>query len=420
MFRKKELVEANLGYWEEKSYMMIIPRDIEGDLLKQALNELEKAKEIKLLSQNYKLEETTLYIKVLYQEEEYEIGIFVGGVSIPEYYLNGIFFTEEERKGILNAKKALTIFMKFNENVKKCYHLQLKLANIMVKDFIGVLDESAERMLAKRWVKMSAESNVLPSAKNLFTVQGVIGKHNKVWLHTHGLCRCGFTELEILDIDDANQQNYYNLLITYAMQLVDKNEKSDLHYKGAYIGQLINGYPVVATCVSWTKGILEYKKLGLGGLEDRKNSHNSKTSIVFLYTSENDENKHILSKVSIYDKLWGDNPLFFYSDEETRRMKDLAMEKFDYLKKAIKDKDNTILIKVGLYSEKEKRYEHIWFELLEFSKDKFKGRLTQEPYYFDDIHKGYENWYSKSDVTDWIVYTPKYSVSPDNAFLLDD
>lgn len=420
MFRKKELVEANLGYWEEKSYMMIIPRDEEGDLLKQALSELEQAKEIKLVSQNYKLEETTLYIKVLYQEEEYEIGIFVGGVSIPEYYLNGIFFTEDERKGILNAKKALTIFMKFNENVKKCYHLQLKLANIMVKDFIGVLDESAERMLAKRWVKMSAESNILPSAKNLFTVQGVIGKHKNVWLHTHGLCRCGFTELEILDVDEVNQQNYYNLLITYAMHLVDKNEKSDPLYKGAYIGQLINGYPVVATCVSWTKGILEYKKLDLGGLEDRKNGHNSKTSIVFLYTSENDENKHILSKVSIYDKLWGDNPLFFYSDEETQRMKDLAMEKFDYLKKALKDKDNTILIKVGLYSEKEKRYEHIWFELLEFSKDKFKGRLTQEPYYFDDIHEGYENWYTKDDVTDWIVYTPNYSVSPDSAFLLDE
>ncbi len=420
MFKKKELVEAPLGYWEEKSYMMIIPRKDEEDLLKEAINRLEKSKEVKLINQNYKLEETTLYINIEYQKEEYEVGIFVGGVNVPEYYLNGIVFTDDERTNILKAKKAITIFMKFNENVKKCYHLQLKLADIMVEDYVGVLDESAERMLAARWVRMTANSKVLPSAKNLFTVQGVIGKHKKVWLHTHGLCRCGLTELEALEVEEANQQNYYNLLLTYAMYLVDRKEKSEPRYEGAYIGQLINGYPVVVTCVSWTKGIQEYKKLNMGGLEDRKNGHNSKTSIVFLYKSEEDEKKQILSKLSLYDELWGDNPLFFYSDEETQRMKDLAMEKFDYLKKAFKNKDNSIIIKIGLFSEKEKRYEHIWFELLEFKKDRFKARLTQEPYYFDDIHEGYESWYTVEDVTDWVVYTPNFSVTPDSAFLLDE
>ena len=64
-------------------------------------------------------------------------------------------------------------------------------------------------------------------------------------------------------------------------------------------------------------------------------------------------------------------------------------------------------------------YEHIWFELLEFKGSKFKVRLTQEPYYFPDIHEGYEAWYKINDLTDWIIYTKKATVTPDNAYILD-
>lgn len=74
---------------------------------------------------------------------------------------------------------------------------------------------------------------------------------------------------------------------------------------------------------------------------------------------------------------------------------------------------------VGLYSEKEEKYEHIWFELLEIKGNKFKAKLTQEPYYFDDIHEGYEAWFTKEDITDWLIYTKNFCANPDNVFLLE-
>ena len=43
----------------------------------------------------------------------------------------------------------------------------------------------------------------------------------------------------------------------------------------------------------------------------------------------------------------------------------------------------------------------------------------QDSYYFPDIHVGYENWYQIEDITDWIIYTEKYTITPDNAYILD-
>lgn len=416
---KAKLTEQPLGYWEEKSYMMVIPKNDEENILKNAIERLSSSKEFKVKDTNYAVD-GVINFTVIYDNEEYEVGIYLGGISVPDYYLYHKFlFSEEEKIALLNAKTAITLFMKFNEDAKKSFHLQLKLSSTLVPDLIGVLDESAEKMLPAKWVKMTAASKVLPSSKDLFNVQAVNGKHNKVWLHTHGLCRCGITELEILDSDSEHFQKHYNLIVTYAMFLLDKKESFDPIRNGAYIGRLINGYPVVVTCVPWVNGILEYKKLKLGGAEDRKNGHNSKTSIIFLYTSEEDENNCVLSKVSLYNELWGENPLFFFSDEETNRMKELARERFIYVKEAFKNKDNAILIKIGLPLKEKGKAEHIWFELLEIKGEKFKAKLTQEPYDIPDIHTGYEAWYTIEDVTDWIIYTKVCAVNPSNSYLLE-
>ncbi len=412
---KTKLTEAPLAYWEEKSYMMIIPKEVDEEILKRGMDYLNASKEISIKETNYDVK-GFIEVKLTYEKEEYEVGFYLGDISVPDYYLTRNFlFTEDEKREILASKKAVTIFMKFLKNAKKSFYLQLKLATTFVPNYIGILDESAEKMMPKKWVELAVQSKVLPSAKDLFTVQAVQGKYQSVWLHTHGLCRCHLTELEILDSDQEHFGQHYNLLSTYAMYLIDKeNENPE---SSAYIGRLINGYPVVVTSIPWTKGILEYKKLRLGGQKDRIGGHNSKTNIVFLYKSEEDEQKGVLSKVSLYDELWGENPLFFFSDEETDRMRELARERFHYVKEYFEG--NSVLLKIGLPLEEKGKFEHIWFELLEFKGNKFKAKLTQEPYGVPDIHTGYEAWYTLNDVTDWIIYTENFAVSPSNVYLLE-
>lgn len=412
----EELKEQPLGYWEEFSYMMVVPSDATEELLEGIIDRVSALDEIKVLESHPLTDESSGRIKLIYQEEEFEVGFYPSGFSVPDFYLNkNYYFTEKEKEDLKNAKASLTMFMKFNENSKKSYHLQLKLAVAMIPDMLGVMDESAEKMLPTTWVKMTANSKVLPSANDLYNVQAVSNDKGEIWLHTHGLCRCGLTELEILNSDQENYNNHYNLISTFASYLLDKRE----NFEGsAYIGILVNRQPVVATYLSWTKGISEYENLDLGGLEDRKEGHNSKTSIIFLYKSEEDEENNVLTKVSEFNNLWGENPIFFISDEETNRMKSLAMERFDYVKKEFKNKDNHIIIKIGLPVDNDNNLEHIWFALLEFEGDKFKAKLLQEPYDVKDIHEGDERTFTKEDVTDWIIYTPSFSVSPGSAYLL--
>lgn len=414
------LKEAPLGYWEEKSYMLVIPKDESKDMLDGIFDRVGAVKGVKIKAKSLPGQENPGRIILTYEGEEYEAGFYVNRFSLPDMLgLQSFYFSEEEMAALKKAGKALTIFMEFHEDCKKSFHLQLKLAVAMVPDLLGIVDESAEKLICARWAVMAAASDVTPGSNDLFLVQAVSDKNNEVWLHTHGLCRCGVTELEILNSDRENYNNHYQVISTFASYLLDKKEEFTPKQSSAYIGLLSDGQPVVVTYLSWVDGLKEYKRPLLGGAADRKDGHNSRTGLIFLYKSEEDEKNERLSKVSEYNQVWGDNPLFFISKEETDRMKALAMERFHFVKEQA-DKENTkIIIKVGLPVDGgNNECEHIWFELITFEGEKFRARLTQEPYGIPDMHEGDEGWYTVEDVTDWVIYTPKFAVRPDTAYLL--
>ncbi len=414
--KEEELKEQPLGYWERDSYMLVVPENPTQELLNTVSERIAKIENVKIIEKSNLTENEPGRIKLSYEDEEYEIGYYPSDFKMPEMYItHKYYFTENELEKLRNAQTALAIYMKFNKNPKKCYHLQLKIALEVVPDLIGIMDESAEKMIPESWVKMAATSKVLPGSDDLFIVQAVSEEKGEVWLHTHGLCRCGIPELEILQSDKENYDNHCNLITTFAGYLIDKSEEN---VESAYIGFLSDKQPIVVTCVPWTRGIKEYKNLVLGNIKDRQDGHNSKTNIIFLYKSEEDEKQNKYTKVSSFDELWGDNPVFFISDKETKRMKDLATERFEVVKQEAKNEENKIIIKIGLPVDNEENYEHIWFELINFEGEKFKAKLLQEPYNVQNIHEGDERWFTIKDVTDWIIYTKNFTVTPGNIYLL--
>ncbi|MCH5208121.1 MAG: DUF4026 domain-containing protein [Oscillospiraceae bacterium] len=421
--KKKSYTEQPLGYWEQASYFMAIPEEGDNkwtpDKIVEAIKEIEG---VEIKNTSIDGDTQVFYVLMNYDGEEYQAGFCPGGFSLPESFAYGMRnFAPEEAEKMKSAKEAMTISMAFKSEPKKSFHLQLKLAVAVVPNLIGLVDESAERVFHPKWAKLAAQSKVSPAAGDLFGVQAVSAESGAVWLHTHGLCRCGLTELEILNSDVKNYNNHYNLLFSFASYLLDNTNKDfDPAKDIAYIGLLTGNIPVVATCRSWTAALNEYGKLELGGEKDRQEAHNSRTSPVFIYKSPEDMKKGKLTKVNEYDKLWGENPIFFFSDAETARMKALAEERFDYVKRAFENKENHILIKIGLETDHEdNNLEHIWFELTELAGDKFRARLTQEPYDVSGIHQGDEREFTVKDITDWIIYTPKLGISPSDVYLLD-
>ncbi len=421
-FKNKKLDNiqvAPLNYWEESSYFLVLLQDNQ-DVLTHLINRVSKIKGVKIVNEKFETDNGILTLILSYEKEEYEVGFYLNSFNLPPYYLKKtIYFKDEELQKLASSKMALTIFMKFNDNVKKSYQLQLLLAVNIVPDSLAIMDESAEKLIPMKWAKMTANSKILPSSHDLFTVQAVTDKNKEVWLHTHGLCRCHLTELEILESNQKYYLSHYNLVNTFASYLIDTDKPINA-YDSAYIGVLVNKKPIVATYVPWNIGLKEYPKVKLGNINDRVNSHNTNSSLIFLYLSEEDEKNKKLTKVAIYNDIWSDNPIYFVSDVETKRMKDLAIERFNYVKKAFQDKDNEINIKIGLLIDSKDNYEHIWYKLLEVKDNEFKALLLQEPYNVKDKHKGDIEWFKVSDITDWIIYTKNATISPSNVYLLEE
>ena len=105
-------------------------------------------------------------------------------------------------------------------------------------------------------------------------------------------------------------------------------------------------------------------------------------------------------------------------------MSSLARERVPYLVKAFADKENTILVKIGLITDKEywdddvPQREHIWFELKDIKDNQLVAELTQDAYYVSGIKAGDVRTYPYSDITDWFIFTKKCRISPDDIYLL--
>ena len=415
MLFKKELKEKPLNYWEEQSIMLVIPPENNNDFIKGIFDRVKKIKNISIIeTKPIEINKPGL-LKVKYNNEEYIIQININKFTVPDTYINKKYhFKEEEINKMKNIDKALIISMKYKNNPKKEYYLQLKIAITMVPNLLGIIDESKEALLPYKWVKMTTDTDIEVSSNDLYNIH-MVYEGDEVWLHTHGLTRCGLTELEILNSNKNNYNNHYHLINTYANYLIDNKKENS---KNAYIGVLIDRTPIVVTNLIWTKALKYYKRLKLGNIKDREYTHNTKTSVIFLYKSENDEKNNIISKINEYDNLWSDNPIFFISSEETKRMKLLAQERFNYVKEEFKKK-NKVLIKIGIPVKEEfGNFEHIWFELLEVKDDKFKAKLTQEPYNIENMHEGDIGWYTVSNITDWMIFENTTTITPNNVYIL--
>ncbi len=417
----KELSEAPLGYWEKSSYMKIILEPENSNLnANEIVERIRKVEGIEVKDNHIDPQYGVLYVNLNYENEDYEVGIYPDNFKFLPMYINSSDnLSDLEIKKLKIANKVLTIFMNFSKNIKKSFHLQIKIILGIYPNLIAVEDESAERILSSKWIKLIANSKTLPAPTCLFNVQAVEGENNTIWLHTHGLCRCKITELEILNSNKEHYKVHHNLINAYASYLIDKFGEIDPRKESTYLGILSNKMPLIITCKSWTEAIYEYDNLLIGGLKDRQRSHNTKTSPIFVYKTKEDEEKGLLSKVNDYDSIWNDNTIFYFSDEETKRMKKAAIERFDYIRKALNNKENKVIIKIGLKCDNGEGMEHIWFELLEINNDLLKVKLIQEPYNISNIKIGDEKTYSKEDITDWLIFTPKFNITPDNVYLLD-
>ena len=373
--------------------------------------------------QSSRLEDEILHLDIASDGELYHAEIFPTEFQIPELYRCQHLFPDVDLDAIERAQIGLSVEMEFGENALASYHLQLKLICALVPDLLAVLDDSSEKILSGRWVTLAAQSRVAPAPRYLYTAQAVSGEDDCVWLHTHGLDRCGRPELEILNSTRDTYQTHYNVLETLANRLLEQEELPG-YGEPFFLAYVTQDIPLIVTLIPWADAVEHYPEDMTGGKGDRAEGHNEESCSIFVYPSEESIDKGEYSSLSIYDQLLQDNPIYMITTSETNRMHDLAAERLPYFTAAFRDSRNKLLGKFGLLIDEEYRTEdncreHIWFEILDIQGDRFKARLTQEPYYVAGIHEGYECEFGPEDLTDWLIFTPERRISPDDVYLLE-
>ncbi|OJU54231.1 MAG: hypothetical protein BGN96_16795 [Bacteroidales bacterium 45-6] len=330
----------------------------------------------------------------------------------------------------------------FSSDPLASFHFQLKVMDAIVADASLVIDSMSYRLLSAKWLKLAAASSVPPSPEYLFTIHAVYdedksnGGKRQYWLHTHGLHRCGTVELEILNFDDGADQ--MNTLISMSVKkfLSDpplEKEKFTIGYDGLGIN---------LAWLRWEEALKEMPDSVLGGLNDRKGEGNvhAEPSGILLGVEDGE-----FVSPQIYNSAISENPIFYITTEETNRMSALAKERFPYFERAfdyeLKKKEKrpffknlfakqrndgeewSFLVKMGLYvgrGEAEDEREHLWFEVQAIGKGNVDGKLLNQPYWIDGLNEGDVKSYSLSLLTDWVIYSPDNTYTPDSSYLLDE
>lgn len=408
---------------KDKSYIMVVPKD-EEDIkdLGVILDRLQSATEFKVIDIDMGEEYPIAVIK--YKDKEYKIEFYPEDFEMHEMYRINHKFQEEEYEAMINAEVGLTVGMIFSENHMDSYHLQLKVIDCLVPNKLGLLDFNIERILSGKWATIAAKSKVPPSPGYLYTIQAISGEGDDVWLHTHGLNRCGVIEFEILNSSKEYYQSHGDVLDTLAKRVVSEGYMVE-EEEPYYLVGLNNGLPIVGTWIDYSRALKQYNPNIIGGFKDRVEGHNENTGVFYIYTSQEEEDNKDYKHISVVEEHLAENPLHMITTDETNRMKALAEERIFYFKNELSKEDVHGIMKFGLLvdDEYQEEYgdsrEHIWFEVKEIKGSKIIAILTQEPYYISGIAKDDVMELNIKDMTDWILYTEEGQITPDLVYLLD-
>lgn len=131
----------------------------------------------------------------------------------------------------------------------------------------------------------------------------------------------------------------------------------------------------------------------------------------------------------VYAATIADNPIFFISDQETERMSALAYQRFESYKKAFNtyfnpeaDEENyyRFLIKLRFNVDHEMNNEHIWFDVYGINENnEIFGVCLNRPYAVEGLNEGDEGLYPQEMITDWLIYTPTNTITPDNIYTIE-
>lgn len=221
---------------KEKSYMLAIPQNEDDiDDLDGILTRLSTSPYFSLVSHDF---DDRLKLVLQCNEQEYQIELVPMDIVIPQMYRICHFFPDVDVDAVEKTDFGIGVVMEFSEASLASYHLQLRIIHTILPDLLAVLDDSSEKILSGKWVQLAAQSAIPPAPRYIYSVQAVTDDTGCVWLHSHGLNRCGLSEIEILNSTKDTYSMHYNILETMANRLLEQAKPLKMKNHSLWQGSL--------------------------------------------------------------------------------------------------------------------------------------------------------------------------------------
>ncbi len=406
-------------------------------------NSLRENCDFKLLS--FELSKATDHIEkeyiasIEYLSEVYKINIsesLVEDLRLEEFGLANMI-NDDDFNIALAQSKYMNVSINFGKKPLDSFHLQLKILNAIAPEACLVIDFMSFRLLAGKWLRLTAGSTIPPSPDYLYALHAVYDEkedQTQYWFHTHGLLRCGIVELEILNTFGGAQQ-MYDLVNHVAKRFLSDTSKENEKFTAGFDGLDLN-----LVWIRWEEALKDYPEPILGGFQDREgdnNAHSEPSGVLYAI-----EDGHFVSP-EIYASTLANNPILFISTEETLRMSKLARERYPYFltifekyssqskksffrkifnKKEVNQNQWSFIIKLGLVVDNatnNTEREHLWFSVVVADEKMVEGKLLNQPYWIASLKEGDVGSYPINILTDWIIYDPEGNqYTPDSIYQL--
>jgi len=356
-----------------------------------------------------------------------EYTLFLGNLDISiddllNSKFNDNFFVVEWWKYSKQHSSGITeinILTNIKDDPLMLYHKQIKIISCFANLAKLVRDNNTYTVKDLERLEDVANNETPWSPRHLYMIQNIykeIGWKKTIWMHTHWLERCWIGELEIMEVEEKYAQVMYCFLESVAAQF--------LEYWEAKSWEIFNIWWKVNLCIlPWRDALTKIWKICIWWIADRIWHWEIKSNIL-LAPKKTLFGMKYKSPQSYWDKFL-DEPLEFFSDKETERMRMLAKEKFENFSKLFDIYKNNeeweFLVKIWVKMETKKyeNFEHLRFLVHQINWDNITWLLLNDPYNVPSMK--WWNIYTQSldKLSWWMIRTEEFgSYDPDTVYLL--
>lgn len=321
---------------------------------------------------------------------------------------------DDELEALRRTRHEACLRMTLGEPVLEQFHLAQVTAEHLFPDLLAAWDTAQFQWLTAEQIQAAAGSHTPPPPEDLYMIHSV-GSDDKAWLHTHGLGRCGAIELELFAPSSTGDLNdLASLLRAAACQFIDRGTPPA--GEPFPVGRDLN-----LVWIPWDRALQvnATEPSELGGIEDRP-GHDGLVGTLFAYREDalGAPGYPGLAPVSDLLPILRDNPLFFLSTMETRRMAALATEHFPTFRRLLVRAGHregwSFRVKLGYATDSDgEGSEHLWFEAHGFENGQIDATLQNEPYDIARLHEGLRGLHAVDELSDWKVEVEGNVYGPD-------